>query len=297
MIFMKKILLCFVLIFSMVGCSKEKAQTIDVSPYLYKISDENNNYVYLLGTCHPGRDKIDKLDDITEAAIRDSDAIALECSLDQNEMKKYQHYLFENSIEDMGLTSYLSKIKKTYPSLSNYQLGQYNAMALSSLANADLMNDYGGKSENAIDMYLFNLTKEKNIPFKEVEGVEFQMKLFANLSKESPHAILESLDHRDEQIKSAKTILDSYYNHDVDTLYQFYSYKEAPNSQYKNEYDIYQKLLITDRNAFMQQKLIEYMNSGEIIFVGVGVGHVTGDNGLIVTLKDAGYKVECLNKK
>ena len=45
------------------GCSIDKratTKTVDVSPYLYKISDNNNHYLYLLGTCHPGRDQIDK---------------------------------------------------------------------------------------------------------------------------------------------------------------------------------------------------------------------------------------------
>lgn len=34
-------------------------------------------------------------------------------------------------------------------------------MAIISLASANMMDEYDGNSENAIDMYLFNLTKEK----------------------------------------------------------------------------------------------------------------------------------------
>lgn len=38
------------------------------------------------------------------------------------------------------------------------------------------------------------------------------------------------------------------------------------------------------------------MNSDEVVFVGVGEGHVTGDMVLVKTLKATGYKVE-LSKK
>ena len=43
-------------VFMLCGCSIDKratTKTVDVSPYLYKISDNNNHYLYLLGTCHP----------------------------------------------------------------------------------------------------------------------------------------------------------------------------------------------------------------------------------------------------
>ena len=82
--------LCYVVV---VLIKEQLLKTVDVSPYLYKISDNNNHYLYLLGTCHPGRDQIDKLDITTEKAIKDSQSIVLECSLDQNETAKYQNYL------------------------------------------------------------------------------------------------------------------------------------------------------------------------------------------------------------
>lgn len=118
------------------------------------------------------------------------------------------------------------------------------------------------------------------------------MQLFSQLSKESPHAILESLKDRQQLIKSTKLILDSYYNHDLDTLATIYSYQELPDSEYQQEYQNYQQLLIIDRNQTMQAKIIEYLNQNKVVFIGVGVGHVVGDLGLITSLSAAGYKVE-----
>lgn len=293
---MKK-LLCLLLVFMLCGCSIDKratTKTVDVSPYLYKISDNNNHYLYLLGTCHPGRDQIDKLDITTEKAIKDSQSIVLECSLDQNETAKYQNYLLENSLGELDLINYIPKLKENYPTLKKYRVNEFNAMAVSSLVTSDILDEVDGNNSTSIDAYLFNLTRSKKIPFEEMEGIEFQMQLFSQLSKESPHAILESLKDRQQLIKSTKLILDSYYNHDLDTLATIYSYQELPDNEYQQEYQNYQQLLIIDRNQTMQAKIIEYLNQNKVVFIGVGVGHVVGYLGLITSLSAAGYKVEKL---
>lgn len=293
---MKK-LFCLLLVFVLCGCNSSNnttTKTVDVSPYLYKISDNNNHYLYLLGTCHPGRGQIDKLDSTTEKAIKDSESIALECSLDQKEMAKYQDYLLKNSLGELDLINYIPDLKEAYPSLKKYQVNAFNAMAVSSLVTADILEDVDGNNNASIDAYLFNLAKDKKIPFEEMEGIEFQMQLFAQLSKDSPHAILESIKDRQLLIKSTKMILDSYYNHDLDTLNEIYSYHEIPNNEYSQEYQNYQQLLITNRNQAMQAKIVNYLNQGKIVFIGVGIGHVTGDDGLVNSLTTAGYKVEKL---
>ena len=70
-------------------------------------------------------------------------------------------------------------------------------------------------------------------------------------------------------------ILDSYYNHDLDTLATIYSYQELPDSEYQQEYQNYQQLLKNpDRNRTMQAKMIEYLNQNKVVFIGVGVGHM-----------------------
>ena len=70
----------------MSGCSarevKEEGKVIDTSMFLYKVSDHEGNYSYLFGTCHPGRDEIKSLDEITEKVLQESDSIYLECTLD-----------------------------------------------------------------------------------------------------------------------------------------------------------------------------------------------------------------------
>jgi uncharacterized protein YbaP (TraB family) len=57
-------------------------------------------------------------------------------------------------------------------------------------------------------------------------------------------------------------------------------------------YEEYIKIMETDRNAQMLEKAIEYLQSGDVIFYAVGAAHVMAEDGLLNTLRDAGYTVE-----
>lgn len=76
---MKKLVkLIIVLVLVMVsGCTTQKkeenARVIDTSMFLYKVSNQEGNYSYLFGTCHPGRYPIKSLDKVTEKALDESD--------------------------------------------------------------------------------------------------------------------------------------------------------------------------------------------------------------------------------
>ena len=54
------------------------------------------------------------------------------------------------------------------------------------------------------------------------------------------------------------------------------------------------KAISSLRFSFMFPCPIEYLNQNKVVFIGVGVGHVVGDLGLITSLSAAGYKVEKL---
>ena len=54
----------------------------------------------------------------------------------------------------------------------------------------------------------------------------------------------------------------------------------------------YNQAMSYDRNDGMLKKAIEYLESGDVIFYAVGLAHLLADDGLVNTLRDAGYTVE-----
>ena len=303
---MKKLVkLIMVLVLVMVsGCTTQKkeenARVIDTSIFLYKVSNQKGEYSYLFGTCHPGRYPIKSLDKVTEKVLGKSDSIYLECSLDQKEMQKYSKYLSYNSIRQLGLEDLYEDVMKQYKSLegkSGYVT--YNACAISSIVNSDpeVLSKANISKFSAIDNYIYDYAQKKK-NFKEVEGIEFQMKLITELSWDYSETILDNLANKKMVISSAKKDLDAYYSGNT----QYYEDEqnllleqlEQLNDKDKEKYEKYWNVLAYNRNIHMKDTLVNSINNGKHDFIGVGCKHLYGKKGIIQLLKDDGYLVECM---
>ena len=303
---MKKLvkIIMLVVLVMVSGCAiqkkEENAKVIDTSMFLYKVSNQEGKYSYLFGTCHPGRYPIKSLDKVTEKALDESDSIYLECSLDQKELQKYSKYLSYYSIRQLGLEDLYEDVMKQYKSLegkSDYVT--YNAFAISSIAGSDLevLNKVNISKYNAIDNYIYDYAQKKK-NFKEVEGVEFQMKLFAKLSKSHSQEILTELKNKKEFINGSKKIIDAYYSGNTqyyeDEQNLLLNQLEQLNDSDKEKYEKYWNILAYNRNIHMKDTLADSIHNNKHDFIGVGCKHLYGKKGIIQLLKDDGYLVECM---
>lgn len=298
-----KLIMVFVLVM-VSGCSTQKkeenARVIDTSMFLYKVSNQKGEYSYLFGTCHPGRYPIKSLDKTTEKVLDESDSIYLECSLDQKEMQKYSKYLSYNSIRQLGLEDLYEDVMKQYKSLegkSGYVT--YNAFAISSIVNSDpeVLKKVNISMYNAIDNYIYNYAQKKK-NFKEVEGIEFQMKLLTELSGDYSETILDNLANKEMVIKNAKEDLDAYYSGNTqyyeDEQNLLLNQLEQLNDSDKEKYEKYWNILAYNRNIHMKDTLADSIHNNKHDFIGVGCKHLYGKKGIIQLLKDDGYLVECM---
>ena len=295
---MKKLIKIIILVVLVMvsGCAiqkkEENAKVIDTSMFLYKVSNQEGEYSYLFGTCHPGRYPIKSLDKVTEKALDESDSIYLECSLDQKELQKYSKYLSYYSIRQLGLEDLYEDVMKQYKSLegkSDYVT--YNAFAISSIAGSDLevLNKVNISKYNAIDNYIYDYAQKKK-NFKEVEGVEFQMKLFAKLSKSHSQEILTELKNKKEFINGSKKIIDAYYSGNT----QYYEDEQNLILDYFEHMQDTEKVRNYLNVLHMKDTLINSINNGKHDFIGVGCKHLYGKKGIIQLLRDDGYLVECM---
>ena len=178
---MKKLIKIIILVVLVMvsGCAiqkkEENAKVIDTSMFLYKVSNQEGEYSYLFGTCHPGRYPIKSLDKVTEKALDESDLIYLECDMkpspkETEEITKYNTY---NSIRDLGLEDKYENLMKQYKSLKGkpgYAL--YNVFVINSLINSDpeVLNKANISKFSAIDNYIYEYAQKKK-NFKEVQEV------------------------------------------------------------------------------------------------------------------------------
>lgn len=302
---MKKLIKIIILVVLVMvsGCAiqkkEENAKVIDTSMFLYKVSNQEGEYSYLFGTCHPGRYPIKSLDKVTEKALDESDLIYLECNMkpspkETEEITKYNMY---NSIRDLGLEDKYENLMKQYKSLKGkpgYAL--YNVFVINSLINSDpeVLNKANISKFSAIDKYIYEYAQKKK-NFKEVEGIEFQMKLITELSGDYSETILDNLANKEMVIKNAKEDLDAYYSGNT----QYYEYEqnlllnqlEQLNDSDKEKY---WNILAYNRNIHMKDTLADSIHNNKHDFIGVGCKHLYGKKGIIQLLKDDGYLVECM---
>ena len=297
-----KLIMVLVLVM-MSGCTTQKkeenARVIDTSMFLYKVSNQKGEYSYLFGTCHPGRYPIKSLDKVTEKVLGKSDLIYLECDMkpspkETEEITKYNTY---NSIRDLGLEDKYENLMKQYKSLKGkpgYAL--YNVFVINSLINSDpeVLNKANISKFSAIDNYIYEYAQKKK-SFKEVEGIEFQMKLLTELSGNYSETILDNLANKEMVIKSAKEDLDAYYSGNTqyyeDEQNLLLNQLEQLNDSDKEKY---WNILAYNRNIFMKDTLADGIHNNKHDFIGVGCKHLYGKKGIIQLLKDDGYLVECM---
>lgn len=257
------------------GCTTQKKEEntriIDTSMFLYKVSDQKGGYSYLFGTFHPGRYPIKSLDKVTEKALDESDSIYLECDMkpspkETEEITKYNTY---NSIRDLGLEDKYENLMKQYKSLKGkpgYAL--YNVFVINSLINSDpeVLNKANISKFNAIDNYIYEYAQKKK-NFKEVEGIEFQMKLLTELSGDYSETILDNLANKEMVIKSAKEDLDAYYSGNTqyyeDEQNLLLNQLEQLNDSDKEKYEKYWNILAYNRNIHMKDTLADGIHNNK----------------------------------
>ena len=67
------------------------------------------------------------------------------------------------------------------------------------------------------------------------------------------------------------------------------------NAELKKIHMEYITAMEIDRNKGMLNKAIEYLESGDTVFYAVGLAHLLAEDGLLFTLRDAGYTVELVS--
>ena len=139
---------------------------------------------------------------------------------------------------------------------------------------------------------LYQKTKKN---FKEVEGIEFQMKLITELSGDYSETILDNLANKEMVIKNAKEDLDAYYSGNTqyyeDEQNLLLNQLEQLNDSDKEKY---WNILAYNRNIHMKDTLADSIHNNKHDFIGVGCKHLYGKKGIIQLLKDDGYLVECM---
>ena len=287
------------------------------TPLFYKVTGPNGETMWLLGTIHVGDERTAHLPQQIIDAFAASDALAVEfdtesytASLmaDEEAIQAYiQAILYTDGttladhISDKTLYENTIKLLKATGNYTNETLAlltkpvfQYQTLQNFFLANGKrLSGDYG------VDAQLEKLAREHEKEILSVESGEFQMDLLANLSDALQELLLK------ETVEAGQFV----YNYSTLELYEMWCRgDESELTAYLNEedeetdlteeekalYAEYENALGGDRNVDMLAVAEGYLTSGKTVFYAVGLAHLLTNDGLVNTLRNAGYTVELI---
>lgn len=285
-----------ILIALMLAC----CQTVFAAGQLYRVTHEGKTS-YLYGTIHVGRDGTYPLDAVAARALLDSKALVIE--LDIREDKAFQLALarhgrypdgdtIQNHLTPATLQKTVQALARANISLASVQ--HYKPWLIANLLVGAELDKNGYQRSQAVEYALLAAAQKQDKTVRELESADYQLSLFDSLNaQQQEQYLLENLADLDDgdSLKKSKALIDAWGAADktgIQAVWQTATSGDSISAGFMN------RVLLGKRNPEMAANIERIMQQDQVAFVGVGLLHLVGDDGLPQLLKRRGYQVEQL---
>lgn len=279
------------------------------TPLLYRVTGAGGQEMYLLGTIHAGDARTAYLPDELYEALDNADALAVEADIlafeeqieTDPELAAQYAAIFINTDAPPAVSQWdpeiYSKARKLLKAAGSYNYGMEYAEPYfwSSSIDSFFLTLSGLRSDKGADVRLLERAKEQDKKILEIESTMFQLEMFSDFSPALQQLLLaQTLEY---------TVAD--YTAELHSLYELWCDGDEAairenlalsSAEMTDEelalYNEYLDAMIIRRNEDMLDVAISYLESGDTVFYAVGLAHLLQENGLVDTLREAGYTVE-----
>lgn len=266
----------------------------DADPALWVVRDDDT-IIYLFGTFHM-LDARPWFNDEVRTAFDGSDELVLEARLPGNPME-LQPLIQRYALAAEGVPSLSEHLTAEQYAALNGVVTSIGAPAGAfdrlepwfvsiSLPGIVAQTRLGLSPEHGPETVLSAAARERGIEIGELEGIEWQFRLFDGMPVEQQLALLrQSLDNVEQIGDQLQPMLGAWSSGDVDGLAATMtgSLTESP--------ELY-RMMFTDRNTTWTQWIQERMARPGTVFIAVGAGHLAGDDGVPAMLRARGLVAE-----
>ncbi len=294
---MRSVVILFSCCIFFFGCKSQSNKSTakknnDNNTLLWQVSGKDlKNPSYIFGTFHLlCKDDI-KFSEQLKTSLKSSDEVYMEMDMDDPSTMMsgllYMNMKGGKKLKDFYTDDEYKKVENYF----NDTLGM-PVMMLQSIKPYFLVAMLYPKmmscqTASGVEEELMGLAKENKKEIKGLETMQFQASVFDSIPYEwQAKELLKNIDSFSMYKNEFDEMVDLYKRQDLDSM---------QNMLMKSEFgsDKYDDLLLNDRNKNWVKQLKEIMKK-ESVFVAVGAGHLTGEQGLISLLRKAGYTVEPL---
>ena len=267
---------------------------------LYRVQYQGHT-AYLFGTIHVGKPEFYPLEPQVLQGLKEAEVLAVEFDISDGEpvqkaVFKYALYPNAGTIDQHVAPKTLARTKKALEGLGLPYDG-VSHMKPWMIADEILilsLQKQGYPSELATDIFLINTAKSDKKPIVSLESADFQLGIFDKLTPKQQEAYLnDSLDDLESGEVASK-------NQDLLTAWAHADQKafdallaEARDDKTVSGRFFYRNLLLA-RNPAMADKIAQLIKAHEHSFVGIGLLHLVGQEGVPQLLQKKGFTVERL---
>lgn len=283
------------------------------TPLFYHVTGDDGQEMWLLGTIHIGDERTAYLPQEIYDAFDASDALALEFDSEafndrleeddefQSKISDYYYYSDGSSIKDHLDSELYEAAVKLLKASGNYNM---NADYLkpyfwsSSIDNFHVRQGYTLNGDQGVEERLTERAHVQDKEILDVESGEFQVSMLSGYSDALQETLLAESVSTDAMAywQSTAELLDMWCAGDEQAMREHLTDAPEELAQMTEEerklYAEYNNAMLLYRNRDMLDVAISYLESGKTVFFAVGLAHLLVEEGLVDTLRDAGYTVE-----
>ena len=283
----------------------EQIDAVGRRGFLYEVSrpaadNGRAKRLFLYGTIHVGRVGSDPFNRPVVDALRRSRRLALEADptdtrAAQRLVVELGHYEDGDGLDRHVPPPLLARVEAfgTTAGIPTVRIARLKPWLLANMVTLKQMNASGLDADLGSELYLAGFARGTRMSIVEIEGIEAQLRLLAELPDPLQAAQLDealtdagSTDRRDE----GRALFEMWLAGDAAAAEALIAEMRV-NATNKPFERYFVDTLIDERNRAMADKAENYLERPGNTFFAVGSLHLFGDAGLIRTLERRGYRV------
>lgn len=265
---------------------------------LYRVM-RDGQVSYLFGTIHVGAKTFYPLAPEVERALAEAGTLVVELDTRSNDafqqaVLAHGSYPRGDSIAQHLSATTLARLTKALHAVgvTLHSVSQLKPWLLANILMGMELERSGYERSQGIEFFLLANAKRHGMAVAELESADYQLSLFDSLGDvDAERYLSESLRDLSDgtSIKKARAVIDAWNSGDaaaLDTLIHDATTGATILAEFTRQ------TLLGKRNPEMAAHIEQIMQGGEVAFVGVGLLHLLGANGVPQLLSQRGYQVE-----
>jgi uncharacterized protein YbaP (TraB family) len=265
---------------------------------LYRVHGDGKTS-YLFATVHAGKRGAFQLEPAARQALAASAKLVIELDIRENApfqaaLDRHGFYAQGDSIRNHLSPPALDTLQRAVlgAGMDLDAVSRYKPWLIANLLVGLDLEHHGFERGEAVEFYLLAAAQTQAKQVLELESAEYQLSLFDAMDEgRQERYMLENLADLDDgdALRKSQGVIDAWRSADaaqIDALLRELTSGDSVSS------DFMQRTLLGKRNTDMATTIERIMEDDQTAFVGVGMLHLIGNNGLPQLLMQRGYAVE-----